>query len=191
MHFTALSNSQARVGTQDEYAQIEQRVKDKMETHKDAIISECGKYRYLLQRSWGVNRKALCFVMLNPSTADANEDDPTTRRCLGFAQDLGFGQLEVVNLFAWRATDKRELKRVGDPIGLENDYQISQAVSVCHMVICAWGATFRYRYDPRPAQVLGIIRRCGKRPLALRVGKTGHPYHPLYLPRVCNLVELL
>src|SRR6266853_1863301 len=87
----------------------------------DAIISPCGTYRYLLQRFWDVKRQAVCFIMLNPSTADASANDPTIERCMRRAALLGFGQLEVVNLFGLRATDPSELHRHFDPIGPEND----------------------------------------------------------------------
>lgn len=148
--------------------------------NKDAIISACGKYRYLLQRSWNPYLQAVCFVMLNPSTADANVDDPTIRRCLGFAKTLGFGQLEVVNLFAWRATDPTELKRTDDPIGSENDEQLLSAAKVCNMTICAWGTNGTYRQ--RDKAVLKLLRENGVRPHSLRLSKHGHPAHPLYLP---------
>ena len=147
---------------------------------KDAIISHCGIYRYLLQRSWDVRLEAVCFVMLNPSTANASMDDPTIRRCLGFAQRLGFGQLEVVNLFALRSTDPANLRKHIDPIGPENDEQIVAAVKVCHMTICAWGGNGSYRN--RDKAVLKLLRDNGVVPNALRVSKAGYPAHPLYLP---------
>ena len=148
--------------------------------NRDAIISDCGVYRYLLQRSWDVRRQAVCFVMLNPSTADATLDDPTIRRCLGFASDLGFGQLEVVNLFALRATDPRMLRQHPDPTGPENDALISQAARVCQMTICAWGN--RGKYKDRDKIVLRLLRDNGAVPFALKLTKSGCPSHPLYLP---------
>jgi hypothetical protein len=148
--------------------------------HRDAIISDCGTYRYLLQRSWNYRLQAVCFVMLNPSTADATIDDPTIRRCLGFARDLGFGQLEVVNLFGLRATQPAALKKQIDPVGPENDEQILQASRVCHLTICAWGTHGTYR--GRDKSVLKLLRENGVIPHALRLSKHGHPAHPLYLP---------
>src|SRR5438045_3510538 len=84
-----------------------------------AAISACGRYRWWLRRSWhqGGNGRVLCFIMLNPSTADARTDDPTIRRCMGFARSWGFSTLDVRNLFAWRATEPTELLRTDDPIG--------------------------------------------------------------------------
>lgn len=148
--------------------------------HKDAIISECGQYRYLLQRSWDVRQQAVCFIMLNPSTADASLDDPTIRRCLGFAKDLGFGQLEVVNLFGLRATDPKVMRSHADPIGPENDEQLIRSATICHQTICAWGAHGTHK--DRGRAVLALLRRAGVQPHALRLTKAGHPAHPLYLP---------
>ena len=148
--------------------------------NRDAILSECGTYRYLLQRSWDVRRQGVCFVMLNPSTADATLDDPTIRRCLGFASDLGFGQLEVVNLFALRATDPRMLRQHPDPIGSENDALIVKSAHVCQMTICAWGN--HGKYQARDKIVLRLLRDNGVSPYALKLTKGGYPAHPLYLP---------
>lgn len=108
-----------------------------------AIISECGKYRYRLSRlvntaGIGENRRIL-FVMLNPSTADASLDDPTIRKCMGFAQRQFHGILEVVNLFAFRSTDPKELKKAHDPVGAQNKSHILRAAADSDMIICAWG----------------------------------------------------
>lgn len=157
--------------------------------HKDAIISPCGKYRYLLQRSWDAQLQAVCFIMLNPSTADANVDDPTIRRCLGFAKTLGFGQLEVCNLFGLRATDPLELKKHADPVGNPaNDEQLLVSAKTCHLVICAWGTLGVLR--SRNAEVLAMLRGAGIAPHALRISKHGHPTHPLYLPANLTPKEL-
>lgn len=146
----------------------------------DAAISDCGTYRYLLQRNWDVRKQAVCFVMLNPSTADASQNDPTITRCMQRAITLGFGQMEVVNLFALRATDPRELRKHHAPIGPENDDVILGSAQVCEMVICAWGAhgTLFRRAD----RVLTMLRKAGVAPHALKLSKDGHPCHPLYLP---------
>lgn len=155
---------------------------------RDAIISECGKYRYLLQRSWDYRRQAVCFIMLNPSTADALKDDPTIRRCIGFARALGFGQLEVVNLFGWRATDPKELTLAIDPIGTENDTTLIASAKVCNMTICAWGVNGGYKQ--RDKTVIKLLRDNGIKPYALRLSKHGHPSHPLYLPASLQPTEI-
>ena len=148
--------------------------------NSDAIISECGTYRYLLQRSWDVKLQAVCFIMLNPSTADAQVDDPTIRRCIGFAQRFGFGQLEVVNLFALRSTNPKKLLDHQDPIGPENNEQIVAAAHVCNLTICAWGGNGGYK--GRDKAVLKLLRDNDIVPHALRVSKDKRPAHPLYLP---------
>jgi hypothetical protein len=147
-----------------------------------ATISADGKYRYRLWRSWA-NGKSLVFVMLNPSTADAREDDPTIRKCLGFAKRLGYGRLEVVNLFAWRATDPRELSKVAEPIGLENDQMILERCSAADLVIAAWGATkgVNRLVERRIREVSSLFRSAGVAPSCLGRSKDGQPRHPLML----------
>jgi hypothetical protein len=117
--------------------------------------------------------------MLNPSTADAEHDDPTIRRCIRFAQDWGFAQLKVVNLYAYRATDPRHLRNVihagADAIGPENDCTIAKVVGGSDLVICAWGANNTYR---REARVLDLIAAPHTLGLSAVAGK---PRHPLYV----------
>src|SRR5436190_6702368 len=86
-----------------------------------AIFDVSGWYRYSLWRAWSAYHSRIAFVLLNPSTADEQRNDPTIRRCMGFARAWNFGSMEVVNLFACRATDCRELFQVSDPIGEENN----------------------------------------------------------------------
>src|SRR5947209_16246810 len=104
-----------------------------------AIFDSTGTYRYSLWRQWSTDCPPVAFIMLNPSTADDRKDDPTIRRCIGFARAWGFGALEVVNLFAYRATDWSKLLEVDDPVGPENDDYIVQAVERCPCVVAAWG----------------------------------------------------
>lgn len=85
-----------------------------------------GDYRYRLGRAWA-GGPTCTFIMLNPSTADADQDDPTIRRCVGFAKALGCGALEVVNLYAYRATNPRDLLRQDERVGPENDYWLREA----------------------------------------------------------------
>jgi hypothetical protein len=116
-----------------------------------ADLSPCGTYRYLLGRRVGEGDRTALFMMLNPSTADATEDDPTIRRCTGFARREGCGVLEVVNLFAYRATDPAELRTAPDPVGPANDHHIKAALGRVALVVVAWGAL------PRP-----LIARPGR-----------------------------
>jgi hypothetical protein len=150
-----------------------------------ACISKCGMYRYWLTRHWDFEKPPTVFVMLNPSTADADNDDPTIRRCIGYAKAWGAGGIVVVNLFAFRATDPNELKRADDPIGPDNDYHIQQKAR-CRpdglrddgrRVIAAWGCDGALRGRDRAVASLlaGRVIEC------LGVTKDGHPKHPLYL----------
>lgn len=145
----------------------------------DAAISDCGRYRYLLRRTWDAKKPRALLVMLNPSTADARLDDPTIRSCVRLLSALNYGSLEVVNVFGWRATKPDELLRVADPIGPGNELAVEAAILRCDVVIYAWGAF------PPAAQHSIWIRNlvAGRRPAAYCFGKTkdGSPKHPLYI----------
>ena len=149
----------------------------------NAVISSCGQYRYLLTRQVGPGSRTATFIMLNPSAADATNDDPTIRRCIGFARQWGRGRLAVLNLFAVRATDPADMKRAVDPVGLENRDWFDQMLSSpdAGPVICAWGVHGEHR--GQDVTVLVWLEGYGIRPLALGVTRDGHPKHPLYLPK--------
>jgi hypothetical protein len=140
-----------------------------------ADISPCGRYRYSLTRVWNFDLPTVVFIGLNPSKADATADDPTIRRCMGFARDWRFGGLIVVNLFAYRATDPRILKQVDDPIGSRNDEVIQGFCEAAPRIVAAWGT--HGSLADRADQVLRFLRR----PSCLGVTKSGSPRHPLYL----------
>ncbi|AOY90515.1 hypothetical protein BKK79_00735 [Cupriavidus sp. USMAA2-4] len=149
-----------------------------------AILSDCEQYRYRLWREWDSGRPALGFIMLNPSTADHQVDDPTITRCLQRAIAGKYGRLEVVNLFPLRSTDPDGLLTHPAPLGDRadlNDAVIMDAIDRCAMVICAWGA---HKAAPaRAAEVLRIIRMCGRGKLLYHLGlnQDGSPKHPLYI----------
>ncbi len=147
---------------------------------RGADLSLDGRYRYRLWRSWGPGRRC-AFVMLNPSTADADVDDPTIRRCIGFAKAWGYDGLEVANLFAFRATKPRELYWCdeGICIGPDNDDALVAIANMTHRLVCAWGN--HGGLHKRSGVVLELLRRyCD--PMALAATKQGQPAHPLYLP---------
>lgn len=146
---------------------------------RSASISSCGQYRYTLDREWDAAGTLCVFVMLNPSTADGEQDDPTIRKCIGFAQRWGHGRLRVVNLFAWRATDPKEIKKVNYPVGPENDAVIAAAIREANFVVAAYGA--HGAYGGRNHQVCDIFRREGITTHAVKLTDEGHPYHPLYV----------
>ena len=148
---------------------------------RDAVISPCGLYRYSLTRRWASGAPVL-FVMLNPSTADATIDDPTIRRCVGFARAWGAPAIEVVNLFAYRATDPVDLAaaRLGglDIVGPENDLHIAAAAERTSSCVVAWGA------HAEAIQRAGDVWRLLAERVsvhALGITKAGAPRHPLYL----------
>lgn len=148
-------------------------------TSRSATISECGKYRYWLERQWSTV-PPLAFVMLNPSTADAEIDDPTIRRCMAFAKRERAGGIVVVNLFGLRATDPSELERVEDPFGRANIEALGAVLVSQWKVVCAWGA---HREAIVPGHVLRKrAKDCAARLWCLGKTKDGHPRHPLYLP---------
>ncbi|HLP89277.1 MAG TPA: DUF1643 domain-containing protein [Nostocaceae cyanobacterium] len=148
-----------------------------MEIKRDAKI--VGQYRYLLSRKWDENLPQVTFVMLNPSKANAYEDDPTITRCINFAHSWGYGCLEVVNLFAYISTDPRELGQVNDPVGAKNNDYIQLAVNQAKLIILAWGAGKYPQIQNRNQEVLKLIYH---QPLyCLGATKDGHPRHPLYL----------
>lgn len=150
-----------------------------------AILSPCGSYRYRLVRQWGVGA-LLPFVMLNPSTADATADDPTIRRCIGFARREGADGIMVNNLFALRATDPADLLHHPDPHGPDNGRHLA-SLAAAPNVVCAWGA------EPMAAQkglaLAAVLRRSGVRVTCLGITKQGHPRHPLYVRADQPLVE--
>ena len=146
---------------------------------RDAVISECGKYRYLLRRVWDHDKPRALFIMLNPSTADAEIDDPTIRSCIRLSKGLGYGSFEVVNLFGLRATDPAELEKATDPIGPQNATVGDAAINRCDVAICAWGA--HPMAQRRAADFISWVK--GWKPAAYCLGltKAGAPKHPLYI----------
>lgn len=149
-----------------------------------ARFSPCRTWRYELRRQIGLgfNRlnRVVNFLMLNPSAADETVNDPTVRRCIGFAEAWGAETLIVTNLFAYRATDPRELEQQADPVGPGNDDAIYDAALESSCLIAAWGC--HGDLFSRGAGVLLELRRRGVLPHALRLTKGGFPEHPLYLP---------
>lgn len=143
--------------------------------NKSAIISECKQYRYELRRIWQPKTGLVCWVMLNPSTADANIDDPTIRRCMGYTARWGYGGIIVVNLFALRCTDPNNLCTSDDPIGIGNSIFIKRASSEAKITIAAWG--IRGRYLGRDKIVMIMLTN----PHYLALTRNRSPRHPLYL----------
>ena len=172
-------------------------------THSGADISPDGRYRYRLWREWrglesgkhwrwlnavdGAGHRlgeplSCLFVMLNPSTADGDKDDPTIRRCVSFAKREGYDRLDVVNLFAHRATDPREILRMLDkdePYGPRNQAVIQRAVSDAGVIVCAWGAHGNHLEHDQT--VLGWLQGWDVPMKCLGRTLDNHPRHPLYV----------
>ena len=144
---------------------------------RSAILSACKRYRYVLGREWKADLPGVLFIALNPSTADAEHDDPTVRRCIGFAKAWGFGKLAIANLFALRSTDPSRLLCDHDPIGPENDRWLIELAGQFPLTVAAWGAHNSVR--DRAANVLEMLLNVHH----LGLTNAGHPKHPLYLPR--------
>lgn len=145
-----------------------------------AEISECGRYRWSLTRSWLdlPTSGTVAFVMLNPSTANGLEDDPTIRRCIGFARTWGFSRLLVVNLFALRSTDPTKLLTAENPTGGEaGDSAIRQCASLADLIVAAWGAKVPFGRDKEVERMLLEKRQLH----CLGFTKKGAPRHPLYM----------
>jgi hypothetical protein len=175
-------------------------------TSAGALMSPDKKYRYLLWREWRGTHdpknwewfdkgtpheygepKACVFVMLNPSTADGEVDDPTIRRCVGFAKAWNYERLEVVNLFAYRATDPKmllALRHYDNPEGERNAEMVAEVTARAGIVICAWGAHGSHLGQDETA--LGWFAT--KKYYALGTTAKRQPKHPLYLPATAKPV---
>lgn len=145
-----------------------------------AIFSACSRYRYFL--TWPTMRRRsdarVLFALANPSTATAEQTDPTVARCIDYAERWGFGWCDVVNARAWRGTDPTTLPADPEAVGQFNDAHIWTAALAAELVVCGWGKLG----GSQGPSVLRLIRDAGKVPHALRLNKDGSPQHPLYLP---------
>lgn len=143
-----------------------------------AVFSDCRHYRYLLWRYWSEAPKAV-FIMLNPSTADEIENDPTVERCERRARAMGFGGLRVANIFALRSTDPKALYSHPEPIGPANDSSIMIAAENAGIVVCGWGT--HGALNNRGNTVAKMLRNAGIIPHYLQLNANGTPKHPLYV----------
>ena len=144
-----------------------------------ALYSRCGTYRYLLEREWGEGGKLL-YILLNPSTATEERNDPTLERCERRARALDFGGFAVANLFAYRATRPEDLRRADAPVGPDNDDALLLAAQAASAVLCGWGVHGTYR--GRNSEVMTLLSAADIKPFHLGLTRAGHPRHPLYVP---------
>ena len=149
-----------------------------------AEISECGRYRYFLERAWSTSSDRMLVIGLNPSTADSTVDDATIRRCVGFAKGMGYAGLFMANLFALRSTDPKALPKHPDPIGPQNDEWIAKLYDRATIAVAAWGnwGNLQQRGDEIRRRYPGL--QC------FGVTAQGEPKHPLYLPSDTGLRPL-
>lgn len=144
-----------------------------------ALFSPCRRWRYLLWRRWERDGDVCVFIGLNPSTADETTDDPTIRRCTGFARSWGYSSMWMLNAYAFRATDPRIMKVQGaQALGPLNNEYILQASHEADLVIAAWGTHID---EERERRVRQLVYQAGKPLYHLGLTKGGHPKHPLYL----------
>jgi hypothetical protein len=142
-----------------------------------AEFSADRKYRYKLWRIWDKSKPKLAFCMLNPSKADESSNDPTVERCVRRAEQLGYGGIYIINIYAYISTDPKELKTVYDPIGPSNDSCIAWVAQECRLVICGWGK--HGKANNRGDEVMRLIKFWGMNAHALRINIDGSPSHPL------------
>ena len=148
-----------------------------------AHFSSCEKYRYWLRRDWDLSLKAISFLMLNPSTADEIENDPTIERCQRRAIAMGYGSMIIVNLFPFRMTDSTLLNTIDDLLGdvsQAND-SIVRAVELSDMTVCGWGK--HPLAAPRADAVMLMLTQANlqHKVKCLQLNADGSPQHPLYI----------
>ena len=153
---------------------------------RNATLDEAREYRYTLERTWNPDAGRVLFIMLNPSTADADVDDATIRRCMGFTARWGKGGIVVGNLLAFRSTDPKELLAHHDPVGPENDAHLRRLAQECNTVVAAWGnsASGVRQFQERQAFVKNLLKG---RMQCLGTNRDGTPKHPVRLPASAGL----
>lgn len=163
---------------------------DKVQVRKiatSAILSADEKHRYRLDRIWNPEAPVLVFIMLNPSTADAKTDDPTIRRCMSFADDMGCGGVVVFNLFSLRTPYPEELWRSDQPVRKKNIAEVAHGLATLNVkhVVAAWGAAKGPKVSPliesRVIRTRAVVDGAGFALKCLGQTKMGKPRHPLYL----------
>jgi hypothetical protein len=170
------------------------------------VFSPERAYRYTLWREWSVQEIALTvqhdvdprpfdyvqFIGLNPSTADEREDDNTIRRCIDYAKRWGFGALCMTNLFAWRDTDPKKMKRAIDPVGPDNDSWLLAIAQDAGQIVCCWGShgIHRGRHESflQTPEFFNLYAR--DRLFAFGLTDNGQPKHPLRLKKLLRPASL-
>ena len=156
-----------------------------------AVLSPCGQYRYRLERDIGMFGPVAAVIMVNPSTADAEVDDPTIRRVIGFGKRLGWSRVIVGNVFAYRATNIRDLATARDPVGQDNTKHLHSIFNEVDLAVVAWGPLSKLPPSLRSEwrSVYEIAVASGIQPQCLGKAKDGHPRHPLMLSYHSELAD--
>lgn len=146
-------------------------------TDKQAEISDDQLYRFLLTREWDSNKGKVMWIMLNPSTADAMNDDPTIKKCVSYADKWGYGSIAVVNTNPFRSPNPKEMRGHSLPVDVwvQNHAVIERESANADMIVAGWGN------DAEFEALKFFVNRFGNRLFALQVNNTAHPAHPLYL----------
>ena len=152
---------------------------------KGALFSSCRTWRYTLWRVWDKSKPICMFVGLNPSTADETNNDPTVTRCINYAKLWGFGALCMMNIFSFRATDPKDLKKAADPIGPDNLRWLRDIGGRAGMIVAAWGA--HGKHLNQGIQILNMFG--GLKLFCLGKTKDGSPRHPLYMKSDTTPIE--
>ena len=152
------------------------------ESASGAVFSRDERYRYGLWRNWNPSLGKVLFIGLNPSTADHQQNDPTIRRCIAFAQHWDYGGMLVGNLFAYRATRPPDLRKASQPAGPDNEKWLLRMAAVADLVIACWGNDGSYLSQDQSIQELLPKLHC------LKLNTTGAPAHPLYLRKTLKPV---
>lgn len=159
---------------------------------RTASFDRTSRYRYTLGRHWNDALPRLAMCLLNPSTADHRQDDPTIRRCINFACDWGFGSLEIINIFAYRSTDPANLYQLTDPIGPRNNAAISRAIARANAIVLAWGTHGQHLNRGKYIEQ-HITTQANHHNIPVSIfarTKRGQPKHPLYLAASSKLITL-
>lgn len=161
------------------------------QVERTCYISSCGQYRYWLHHCWNGDKPVLGCCLCNPSKADAKRDDPTVDKITRYAMRWGYGGFVIVNLFAYIATDPRELLEAKDPIGPQNDMNIINQLSQCDGLFVGWGCPGRILQRDRDVLALLAKHKRVPRPYCFSRNHDGSPVHPLYQLDRARLVPYL
>lgn len=150
--------------------------------NSEAGISSDGKYRWWLFRCWAASLPLIIWIMMNPSTADHQKNDPTILKIIRYSRKWGFGAVLVLNIYAFRSSKPENLPQVLDEaVGKSNDWWIRTifrfAVRKKVPVICAWGV----KHKERGAQVRVVADEAGLRLMCLELALNAEPKHPRFL----------